>query len=171
MHMPKWLIVIITLAAAAALFFALRQAYYLVGFGKRNIEQTLAIIKPDAVAAKNSGKIIDRIEQEGFNILAMKKITLSKEQSEKFYEIHKDRVFFKELVEFMTSGPVVIMVLEKENAIKAWRDLMGSTDPKQAAEATIRNLYGTNISKNAVHGSDGKETAKTEVAFFFPELK
>lgn len=170
MHIPKWLLVIGLIVAAVALFLLLRKLYIVAGFGKK-IERTLAIIKPDAVSAKNSGKIIDRVEQEGFNIIGMKKILITKDQAEKFYEIHKDRVFFKELVEFMTSGPAVVMVLEKENAIKAWRDLMGSTDPKQAADGTIRQLYGSTISKNAVHGSDGQETAKNEVLFFFPELK
>jgi nucleoside-diphosphate kinase len=170
MQIPKWLLIIVLLLAAGALFFLLRKMYIVAGLGKK-IERTLAIIKPDAVVAKNSGKIIDRIEQEGFNILAMKKMLISQEQAEKFYEIHKDRIFFKELVEFMTSSPSIVMVLEKENAIKSWRDLMGSTDPKQAAEGTIRQLYGTTISKNAVHGSDGLETAKNEVLFFFPDVK
>ncbi len=170
MHIPKWLLIIITLIGAGALFFVVYKIYNVVGFGK-NIEHTLAIIKPDAVIAKNSGKIIDRLEQEGFNILGMKKMLITKEQAEKFYEVHHDRAFFKELVEFMTSGPTIVMVLEKENAIKEWRDLMGSTDPKQAAEGTIRQLYGTTIGKNAVHGSDGQETAANEVAFFFPDLK
>ena len=169
-HMPKWLLIIIALGVAVVLFFVFRKVYFMAGFGPK-IERTLAIFKPDAISAKNSGKIIDRIEQEGFNILSMKKINLTQEQAEQFYEIHKDRVFFKELVQFMISGPVVVMVLERDNAIKAWRDLMGSTDPKQAAEGTIRNLYGTDINKNAVHGSDGEETAKKEVLFFFPELK
>lgn len=171
MHIPKWLWIVITLAAAVVLFFVLRKVYFIAGFGK-NIEKTLAIIKPDAVKAKNTGKIIDRIEQEGFNIVSMQKITLTKDQAEQFYEAHKERAFFNELVKFMASGPVVVMVLEKDNAIKAWRDLMGSsTDPKQAAEGTIRNLYGTDVSKNAVHGSDGEDSAKKEVLFFFPELK
>ncbi len=170
MQMPKWLLIIITLVAAGALFFLLRKIYIVSGLGKK-VEHTLAIIKPDAVIAKNSGKIIDRIEQEGFNILSMKKMLITKEQAEKFYEIHHDRAFFKELVEFMTSGPTIVMVIEKENAIKEWRDLMGSTDPKQAAEGTIRQLYGTTIGKNGVHGSDGIETAKNEISFFFPELK
>lgn len=171
MHIPKWLLFLIAITGAVALFFALKKIYVITGFGKK-IEKTLAIIKPDAVKAKNTGKIIDRIEQEGFNIEAMQKITISKEKAEEFYSAHKDRSFFKELVNFITSGPVVVMVLEKDNAIKAWRDLMGSsTDPKQAAEGTIRNLYGTDITKNAVHGSDGEESAKKEVLFFFPETK
>ncbi|MBD3273282.1 nucleoside-diphosphate kinase [Candidatus Dependentiae bacterium] len=134
------------------------------------MEKTLAIIKPDAVKAKNSGKIIDRIEQEGFEILGMKKIHLTKEQAEKFYAIHKERPFFESLVEFMTSGHVIVMALQKDNAIKAWRDLMGATDPNEAKENTLRKLYGSNKGENATHGSDALETAATEVKFFFPEL-
>lgn len=134
------------------------------------MEQTFAIIKPDAVKAKNAGKIIDRIEQEGFEILGMKKINLSQEQAETFYEVHKERPFFVELVKFMTSGPVVVMTLQKENAIKAWRDLMGSTDPAEADRHTLRKLYGTSKGENATHGSDASETAAVEIKFFFPEL-
>jgi nucleoside-diphosphate kinase len=138
--------------------------------GPKMTEKTFGIIKPDAVKAKNSGKIIDRIEQEGFNILAMKKIHLTKEQAENFYDVHQEKPFFDELVEFMTSGPVIVMALEKENAIKAWRDLMGATDPAQAAENTLRKLYGSNKGENATHGSDAPETAEKELKFFFPEL-
>lgn len=170
MQIPRWLLVIGSLVIALTLIY-LGKVIYLHTFLKtKNIERTLAIIKPDAVQAKCSGKIIDRAEQEGFLILALKKMQLTKEQAEKFYEIHKDRIFYRELIEFMLSGPIIVMVLEKENAIKAWRELLGNTDPKQATEGTLRNLYGSNISKNAVHGSDGPETAKTEIAFFFPEL-
>jgi nucleoside-diphosphate kinase len=133
-------------------------------------EKTFAIIKPDAVAAKNSGKIIDRIEQEGFNIVAMKKLQLTTQQAEKFYEVHKARPFFAELVNFMTSGPVVVMVLEKTNAVQAWRDLMGSTDPKESAPKCIRRLFGTDKGKNATHGSDSIENAKIEIKLFFPEI-
>lgn len=134
------------------------------------MEKTFAMIKPDAVKANNSGKIIDRIEQEGFKIVGMKKIHLTKNQAEQFYTIHKERPFFGSLVEFMTSGSVVIMTLEKENAIKAWRDLMGATDPAEAEENTLRKLYGTNKGENATHGSDAPETAAVEIKFFFPEL-
>ncbi len=134
------------------------------------MEKTFAIIKPDAVKAKNAGKIIDRIEQEGFEIIGMKKINLSQEQAETFYEVHKERPFFAELVKFMTSGPVVVMTLQKENAIKAWRDLMGATDPAEADNNTLRKLYGSNKGENATHGSDAPETAAVEIKFFFPEL-
>lgn len=139
---------------------------------KENImaEKTFAIIKPDAVAAKNSGKIIDRIEQEGFNIIALQKIHLTKDQAESFYDVHAGKGFFDDLVKFMTSGPVIIMVLEKENAIKAWRDLMGATDPAEAAPNTLRKLFGTNKGENATHGSDAPETAQREIAFFFPNI-
>ncbi len=134
------------------------------------MERTFAIIKPDAVQAKNSGKIIDRIEQEGFNIVGMKKIHMTKQQAETFYAVHKDRPFFAGLTEFMCSGPVVVMALEKENAIKAWRDLMGTTDPATAEANTLRKLYATSKGENATHGSDAPETAKDEISFFFPEL-
>ena len=127
---------------------------------------TLAIIKPDAVTAGNSGKIIDKIEQSGFKIIAMKKTELTKEKAEEFYAIHKGKPFFDELISFMISGPIVVLVLEKENAIEEWRKLMG----KAEIEGTLRNLFGTSVTKNAVHGSDSPETAKTEIKQFFPEL-
>ncbi len=134
------------------------------------MENTFAIIKPDAVKAGYSGKIIDRIEHEGFTILGMKKVQLTKAQVEHFYAIHKARSFFGEMVDFMLSGPVIIMVLQRENAIKAWRDLMGATDPAKAEPNTLRKLYGANVGSNATHGSDAPETAREEVAYFFPEL-
>jgi nucleoside-diphosphate kinase len=135
------------------------------------IERTFAMIKPDAVAAKNSGKIIDMIEQNGFTILGMRKLTIDKKKAEEFYAVHKERPFFGELVSFVTSGPVVIMALERDNAVKAWRDLMGATDSRKADKGTIRNLFGTDIGKNAAHGSDSVENAKIELKLFFPELK
>lgn len=139
--------------------------------GTHTMEKTLAIIKPDAVKAKNSGKIIDRIEQEGFEIVALQKMNLTKEKAQAFYAVHNERPFYGELVEFMTSGPVVVMALSKPDAIKAWRDLMGATNPAQAAEGTIRKLYGASVGENATHGSDAPETAAQEVAFFFPDLR
>jgi len=135
------------------------------------IEKTFAIIKPDAVNAKNSGKIIDRIEKEGFNIIGMKKIQMTKNVAELFYAVHKEKPFFQEVVEFMISGPCIIMALEKENAIQSWRNLMGATNPDKAEANTLRNLYGTNVGSNATHGSDAPETAKTELTIFFPELQ
>ena len=134
------------------------------------VEKTLAIIKPDAVQAKKSGKIIERIEQEGFNILAIKKIHLTREQAEQFYGVHKGKHFFDVLVDFTSSGPLIAMVLEKENAIQAWRNLMGATNPANAEEGTLRKLYGTAGERNATHGSDAPETAEKEIKFFFPEL-
>ena len=136
-----------------------------------SLETTFAIIKPDAVAAGNSGKIIAAIEENGFRIVAMKKIHLSQNQAEGFYAVHKERPFFGELVEFMTEGPVVCMILEKEGAIKGWRDLMGATNPAEAAEGTMRKLYGEHIGRNATHGSDAEDTAATEIAFFFSGLE
>jgi len=134
------------------------------------IKRTFAIIKPDAVKAKDAGKIIDRIEKEGFNVLRLEKKLLSKAEAEGFYAVHKERPFFGELVEFMTSGPVIVMALEKENAIKAWRDLMGATDPAEAEENTLRKLFGSNKGENATHGSDAPETAEAEFKFFFKDL-
>ena len=134
-------------------------------------ERTFAMIKPDAVAAKNSGKIIDMIEQHGFTILGMRKLAIDKKKAEEFYAVHKERPFFGELVSFVTSGPVVVLALERDNAVKAWRDLMGATDSRKADKGTIRNLFGTDIGKNAAHGSDSVENAQLELKLFFPELQ
>lgn len=134
-------------------------------------EKTFAIIKPDAVAAKNAGKIIDKIEAEGFTIKGMKKIKMTKCIAEKFYFVHRERPFYNDLTSFMSSGPCIVMCLEKENAIKAWRDLMGATNPEAANPGTIRKLFGKNIDNNAVHGSDAKETAAEEIAFFFSSVE
>ena len=134
------------------------------------MERTLGIIKPDAVRAKTTGKIIDRIEQEGFNIVSMKKLLITRERAEAFYAVHKERPLDGELVDLMTSGPAIVMALEKADAIKAWRELMGATDPGKAAPNTLRKLYGASVGSNATHGSDAPETAKAELQFFFPEL-
>ena len=131
------------------------------------IERTFAIIKPDAVRAGNAGKIITMIEDAGFDIVGLKKTRLSGDQAGGFYAVHKDRPFFGDLVEFMTSGPVVLMTLQRDNAIKTWRDLMGPTDATQAGPDTVRGRYGTNIERNASHGSDAPETAAFETAYFF----
>lgn len=133
-------------------------------------EVTFAMIKPDAIQAKDSGKIIDLIEQNDFEIIRMHKVWLTKPGAETFYAVHKDKPFFQELTTFITSGPVIIMLLTKENAIQDWRKLMGATDPAQAEEGTIRKLFGTSISTNAVHGSDSPQTAIQELSLFFPEL-
>jgi len=134
------------------------------------MERTFAIIKPDAVKAKNAGAIIDMIEKNGFEILRMEKIHLSKDKAEGFYSVHKGKPFFDELIEYVTSGPVIVMALEKENAIQAWRDLMGCTDSTKAAPGTIRNLFGTSKGINAAHGSDAPETALQEIKYFFGNL-
>lgn len=131
------------------------------------MQQTLSIIKPDAVKKGVIGKIIDRFESNGLRIAAMKKLFLSKEDAGKFYEVHKERPFYGELVEFMTSGPVVVMVLEGENAVAKNRELMGETDPKKAAPGTIRADFAESIDANAVHGSDSLENAAKEINFFF----
>ena len=135
-----------------------------------NIQQTLSIIKPDAMKSKLSGQIINFIEAKGFIIVTQKKIHLTRNQAEAFYSIHKDRPFFSELVNFMISGPISVQVLEAENAVTKYREIMGSTNPKEAQESTIRNLYGTDIQCNAVHGSDSEDNAKIEIAFFFSKL-
>ena len=133
------------------------------------MEKTLSIIKPDAVAKNVIGKIIDRFESNGLRIAAAKKIKLSKEDAGQFYEVHKDRPFFNDLCEYMSSGPVVVMVLEGENAVAKNRELMGATNPKEAAAGTIRADFADSIEANAVHGSDSLENAKKEIAFFFSE--
>ena len=133
------------------------------------MEKTLSIIKPDAVAKNVIGKIIDRFESNGLRIAAMKKIKLTKEDAGKFYEVHKERPFYNDLCEYMSSGPVVVMVLEGENAIAKNRELMGATNPKEAAKGTIRADFAESIDANAVHGSDSLENAKIEIGFFFAE--
>lgn len=133
------------------------------------IEQTFAIIKPDAVKAGNSGKIIDMIEHKGFEILRLQKGQLSPELAELFYDVHKGKPFFNELVQFISSGPIIIMALQKDNAIAEWRKLMGATDPLKADEGTVRKKFGASIGNNAVHGSDSSDTAMRELALFFAE--
>lgn len=135
------------------------------------METTLTIVKPDAVAAGNTGNIIAHLERAGFVIAAMKKVTLSEAQARAFYAVHSERPFYDDLVAFMTSGPVVPMILEREDAVAKLREVMGATDSQQAAEGTIRNLYGTDIEKNAIHGSDAPQTAAVERAFFFSRLE
>lgn len=131
------------------------------------MEKTLSIIKPDAVKKGVIGKILDRFESNGLRIAAMKKVQLSKEQAEAFYAVHKERPFFKDLVKFMISGPVVVSVLEGEGAVLKNRDLMGATNPKEAKPGTIRADFAESIDANAVHGSDSLENAKIEIEFFF----
>jgi len=135
------------------------------------MQRTLSIIKPDAVAKNVIGKIVDRFESNGLKIAAMKKIKLSDEVAAGFYAEHKERGFFKDLVSFMTSGPVVVMVLEGDNAIAKNRDLMGATNPKEAAAGTIRADFAESIDANAVHGSDSEAAAAREISFFFSQIE
>jgi nucleoside-diphosphate kinase len=133
------------------------------------VERTFSIVKPDAVAKNHIGDIYSRFEKGGLRIIASKMLHLSKEQAEGFYAVHKERPFFNDLVQFMTSGPVMVQVLEGENAIARNRELMGATNPQQAAAGTIRADFAQTVDENAVHGSDGPDTAKQEIAFFFTE--
>ncbi len=131
------------------------------------MQRTLAIIKPDAVANKNTGEIMTRIEQEGFRIVAMRMVNLSRHAAEGFYAVHRDKPFFGDLTTFMSSGPAVVLCLEAEDAIAKWRNVMGATNPENAAEGTLRKLFATNIERNVVHGSDAPETAAVEIAYYF----
>lgn len=133
--------------------------------------KTLTILKPDAVAAGYTGKIIDHIISAGFRVKAMRLMQLTTEQAGLFYEVHKERPFYNDLVKYMSSGPCVPMILEKDNAVEDFRTLIGATDPTKAAEGTIRKLYARSIEANAVHGSDSDENAAREGAFFFSELE
>jgi nucleoside-diphosphate kinase len=135
------------------------------------MERTLSIIKPDGVGRNIIGEVIRRIEKNGINIIAMKMLRLTKAQAEGFYAVHKERPFFSSLTEFMTSDPVVVMVLEGENVITRYRELMGATNYKEAAEGTIRKDFATDIEKNVVHGSDSPESAAFEIAYFFNTLE
>jgi nucleoside-diphosphate kinase len=131
------------------------------------MSRTLAIVKPDAVANGHTGKIVAHLENAGFRVLGMKLIRLSKERAGDFYAVHRERPFYGELVEFMSSGPVVVLALEAENAVAKYRETIGATDPAEAAEGTIRKLYAESKGRNAVHGSDSDENAANEIAFFF----
>ena len=133
----------------------------------KTLQRTLAIIKPDAVAKGATGNIIKTIEENGFRLVGMKMLHLKKTQAAGFYAVHVGKPFFDGLVKFMTEGPVVVMALEKENAIADWRRIMGATNPEKAEPGTIRKKYGTNIERNATHGSDADDTARFEVSFFF----
>ncbi len=134
------------------------------------LERTLSIIKPDAVAKNVIGQIYSRFEQAGLKVIAARMMHLSRGQAEAFYGVHRERPFFRDLVDFMVSGPVMVQVLEGEGAVVKNRDLMGATDPKKAAQGTIRADFADSIDANAVHGSDAAETARTEIAFFFPSM-
>jgi nucleoside-diphosphate kinase len=131
-------------------------------------QRTLAIIKPDVVEARKQGLVLQRILDEGFNILAMRQVLLSRSDAEGFYEVHRDRPFFDGLCDFMSSGPAVVLALERDNAVAHWRGVIGATDPAQAAEGTIRAQLGAAVSRNAAHGSDSEENGLLECAYFFP---
>lgn len=131
------------------------------------VERTLCIIKPDAVERRMAGAILQRIEEAGFRILALRMMHLRRDEAEGFYDVHRQRPFFVDLVQFMTRSPVVVAVLEREDAVLRWRDLMGATDPAKAAPGTIRKLFGSNVGENATHGSDSLDNAKREIGFFY----
>jgi nucleoside-diphosphate kinase len=134
-------------------------------------DKTFGIIKPDAVRAGDTGKIIQRILDDGFRVRGLKLIHMSRKEAEGFYAVHRERPFFPGLTEFMSSAPCVVMVLEKENAVKAWRDLMGATDPAKADSGTLRKEFGGSVGENAVHGSDSNENAAIEISYFFSQLE
>ena len=131
--------------------------------------KTFAIIKPDAVKAGNTGKIYDRIIQAGFHIMAAKLLKLTEEQARGFYAVHEERSFFGDLIEFMTSGPCMVLALQKDNAVSSWRETIGATNPEDAEDHTIRKDFASNVQENAVHGSDSDENAEKEIAFFFSD--
>lgn len=135
------------------------------------MEQTLAIIKPDAVERNLVGKILRKAEEAGLKIAALKMLKLSKEEAQGFYYVHRERPFFDSLTEFMSSGPIVVAILQGEKAIERWRSLMGATDPAKAEEGTIRKAFGLNVEKNSVHGSDSTESAVYEIAYFFSKME
>jgi nucleoside-diphosphate kinase len=135
------------------------------------MERTFAIIKPDAVERNLTGRVVEKIEGAGFKIISMKKIHLTKGQAEGFYYVHKERPFFNNLTTFMSRSPVVVLALEKENAIVTWRELMGATNPANAEAGTIRREFGVSIEENTVHGSDSPESASFEIPYFFSELE
>lgn len=132
-----------------------------------SLERTYAMIKPDAVAAGQTGQILTLIEQNGFRIVAMRKLQMTLKQAEGFYAVHKERPFYASLVAFMTEGPIVALVLEREDAVKTWREVMGATNPSNAGAGTVRKLFAKSIERNCAHGSDAPETAAVEVGFFF----
>ena len=135
------------------------------------MEKTLTILKPDTVQAGKAGAVITMLEREGFRIQASKMVHLSQEEAQGFYDVHRERPFFQSLVTFMTDGPVIVMTLEADNAIERLRKVMGATDPARADEGTIRKRFGTNIERNAIHGSDAPDTAAFEISYFFSQLE
>jgi len=134
------------------------------------MERTLAIIKPDGVERKLAGAVLQRIEEEGFRVVALELVRLTRAQAEGFYAVHRERPFFEALTTFMSSGPAIVAVLERDDAIARWREVMGATDPARAAEGTLRRRFASDIERNVVHGSDAPATAATEIAYFFPQM-
>ena len=132
-----------------------------------NLQRTFSIIKPDAVASGHAGKILANLQSEGFRIVGLRMLQMSREEAEGFYAVHRERPFFAALVKFMTEGPVIVMALEREDAVKRLREVMGATNPANAAEGTIRKLYAASIERNAIHGSDAPETAAFEIGYWF----
>ena len=137
----------------------------------KTLQRTLAIVKPDAVAKSATGDILATIEKHGFRVIGMKMLHISKDEAQGFYAVHAGKPFFDSLTDFMSSGPIVVIALEKEEAIKAWRDLMGPTNPANATEGTIRKKWGSSIETNATHGSDAEDTARFEISYFFPGIE
>ena len=135
------------------------------------VERTLTIIKPDAVKRNLAGKILNFIEEDGFKIVGLKMVSMDKEEAKAFYRVHAERPFYESLTEYMSSGPVVVAVLERENAIERLREIMGNTDPSKADEGTIRKMFALDIENNSIHGSDATETAATEITFYFNHLE
>ena len=133
----------------------------------KTLERTLAIVKPDAVSRQATGDILSMIESKGFRIIGMKMVEITKHQAQGFYAVHAGKPFFESLTNFMSSGPIVVLALEKENAIAGWRELMGATNPTNAAEGTVRKKWGSSIERNATHGSDADDTARFELSYFF----
>lgn len=136
-----------------------------------DLQRTFSIIKPDAVAAGNAGKILSLLEADGFRIVGLRLLKMSQEEAEGFYAVHKERPFFGGLVKFMTEGPVIVMALERADAVKKLREVMGATNPANAADGTIRKLFATSIERNAIHGSDAPETAAVELQYFFRSIE
>jgi nucleoside-diphosphate kinase len=136
-----------------------------------SLERTLTIIKPDGVEQRNAGDIVKKFEESRLRIVAAKVLHLTRQQAEGFYAVHREKGFFNDLTRYMSSGPIMVMVLEGENAINCLRELMGATDPSKAAEGTIRKLYATSIERNVIHGSDGPDTARNEISYFFASLE
>ncbi len=171
MNMHRFLAIISVWSIILVAAFFISRSYFKKSQHGYDAERTFAIIKPDAVGMGNTQDIIKQIEMNGFKIVAQKQLTIDQATAQQFYAVHKDRPFFNDLIAYITSGPSVVLVLERENAVQVWRNLMGATDPQKADPGTVRNLYGTDIQRNAVHGSDSAENAQKEIAIFFPDLK